>query len=69
MNLQQLHRSGWATQTCCKRWRVDSSEELPGVLVVVGHEVVVMECWGSGAWAVRMGGAESSFRQEKAPLP
>ena len=38
-------------------------------LGVVGHEVVVMGCWGSGAWAVRMGGAESSFRQEKAPLP
>jgi hypothetical protein len=37
------------------------------VLVVVGHEVVVIG--GSGAWAVRMGGAESSFRQEKAPLP
>ena len=31
-----------------------------------------LQSWGvggSGAWAVRMGGAESSFRQEKAPLP
>ena len=31
-----------------------------------------LSSWGVGgceAWAVRMGGAESSFRQEKAPLP
>ena len=51
---------------------LDSDEGQGSVLLSNLEGLSCCGSWGvggSGAWVVRMGGAESSFRQEKAPLP